>query len=193
MGDEKTYTIEKKDGKVFVKHQYSDYMNSFYRVIDARWKAPYRISSTKYYNVILNQLHYYYGMEDDKAVDLQIEVKKLKVKDKLIICGLPAITVNLLTKEFKLLNNTSLLDKYEYGSWEMTSSLNTQNNYFYTKIIMGFFAPFVLENCTITFTNISKTRAENFVKGKPKWAKKISIIESELDEFFEISKPRCCY
>jgi|GEM_PF-4034340 len=185
---EKVYTVEERDGKLYIKTPYSDHMTQFFRFIEAKWKDPYRIANKKHYDIIMNELLYYYGEPGDASVDLAIEVSKLKVSDRLVIAGSVCVEVDVLNKGFQLSENTYILDKKDYNNWIKMTSLSSNPNYFFTKKIYGVFSPFMIENSTILVVNISKKRAQAFIDSNPKWAKKISIIPSQNDKFFELAK-----
>lgn len=182
------YTIEKKIKHLHITAPYSEAMNSFYHTIGAIWHNPCRVAKTKYFDCILNELTYHFGDPHDTPVDLLIEVNTLRVRDRLMIAGIPCIQVDVLEKKFELSQNTYILNTNNYNNWIKREVDIKNSSYFYTKKIYGFFNPFKIKNANLLVTAISNQRAQEFIDTNPRWIKKVSIIPSQSDRIYERKK-----
>lgn len=175
----KIYKIEKKDNKLYIQLPYNDAMKDIFRSLNAKWKSPYWIAFTSDYDIILNELKYYFGEPDDLPVDLKIDVNNLVIRDKLFIAGLKCIEVDVLEKRFVQTSNLYIYDQYTYNNWEKhTYKLNREINFF-TRLLVSLFRPFKVQNSIFLLTNISKTRAQNFIDEKHSWVKSASIVPAK--------------
>lgn len=192
---EQLYSVEHVDGILKVVAPYSEYMNDFYRSVNGKWigKNNYREISDVYYEILMDELRYCFGDIDDVAVDLHIDVKSCKIRDRLIIAGIECFVVDCLNKEFKQNNNVYIKNQYYYTTWKKTKSIEQNSQYFFTKLIMGYFRPFMLKDCTLIITGLSKVRARRFIDENNSWVNKSKIIKSKVNEIAEIGEKKYCY
>jgi len=177
------YTIEIKEEKLYVEIPYNNYMITFFKSINGKWKAPYWMISKDYYDITTNELSYCFGKAEDLPVDLKINVGTLAIYDRLFIAGLMCIEVDVVEKKFLQTSNLYIYEKYTYDNWQKINHSTDMFINFRSRLILKFFRPFKIKNCTLLLTNISQTRAQNFIDDKHNWVKNAIIIPAKDNQF----------
>ena len=148
------YTIEEKGDKIYIDSSYSHYMRKFFSSINAKWQAPHWVVYKGYYDIVVNELTYFFGEPEDIAVDLKIDVGTLAIRDRLFIAGLKCIEIDVLEKKFMLTTNLYIYNKYTYGNWYKVNYPTDMSKSFFTRLLVSFLRPFKIKNCTFLLTNI---------------------------------------
>ncbi len=173
------YTIEEKGDKIYIDSPYSHYMRNFFRSINAKWKDPYWVVYKGNYDIVVNELTYFFGDSEDIAVDLKIDVGTLVIRDRLFIAGLKCIEVDVLEKKFLQTTNLYIYNKYTYGNWYKVNYSTDMSKSFFTRLIVGFFRQFKIKNCTLLLT------AQDFIDTNHRWVKSTSIVPSKNNNLYE--------
>ena len=177
------YTMEEKDDKIYVYSPYSHYMRNFFNSINAKWKPPHWVAYKESYDIIVNELTYFFGESEDTAVDLKIDVGTLVIRDRLFIAGLKCIEIDVLEKKFMQTTNLYIYEKYTYRNWQKVNYATDMSKSFFTRLLVSFFRPFKIKNCIFLLSNISKTRAQDFINSNPSWVKNASIVPAKNNKF----------
>ena len=179
------WNITKEDHRLLIESPYSEHMNNILKSINARWQNPYWIAFEKDYDLIVNELTYFFGAPEDLPVDLKIEVGELTIRDRLFVAGKKCIEVDVLEKKFMQTNSLYIYEKYDFDNWEKTIyPIHIATNFF-TRLLVRFFRPFKIKNCTFLLSNISQTRAKNFIDANYQWVKSASIVPAKDSNFNE--------
>lgn len=179
------YTIKNKGNKIYVNAPYNYHMLKFFRSIKAKWKESNWVAHQDYHDIIVNELTYVFGEPNDVAVDLKIDVGTLTIRDKLFIADLKCIDVDVLEKKFLQTSNLYIYNEHTYNNWQKVDYSTVIAKHFFTRLIVSFFRPFKIKDCTFLLSNISKTRAQNFIDMNHHWVKNASIVPGNNNEFHE--------